>query len=191
MKNMVNNYCHVIKDFITAEEQRLLQEKAENHFRQGRYTANPAGPHRYMTSLEKPPEYDEIVEQINRKIIKAFGLEGYPVEPVLNRLISRIEPGGFIHNHDDKLRVIASCYPDLYRNLDILDKENYRCNIMVQMANKSAHPIIAGRPVEVSTGDAWGFLASRWEHGTQVITGGTRIIYGFGFIVPKNFKSRN
>jgi len=58
---------------------------------------------------------------------------------------------------------------------------------MVQMGGSSARPIIDEEIVEVSECDAWGFLASKWMHGTQVVTGIPRIIYGFGFIVPTGF----
>jgi hypothetical protein len=116
-------------------------------------------------------------------------------EPVLNKLISRIEAGGHVHLHTDQLmnlqknalskgRVLAHVDPGLLQN-----GENFRCNIMVQMDNATACPVIEDEIVEVAAGDSWGFLASQWRHGTQLVTGMPRIIYGFGFIVPTGFNA--
>ena len=185
--NLINN-CHVINDFIDEEERELMLEKAERHFRDGEYRTNPAGPHRYVTRLELPPQLDDLVERMANRVVETFGLQGCPQEPVLNKLISRIESGGYVHGHTDKLVDLLAWATSQGKNVQIPDNcEKFRCNITVQMADESVYPLTEDEVVKVGECDAWGFLPSRTLHGTQLITGGTRIIYGFGFIVPAGF----
>jgi hypothetical protein len=181
--------CRVVKGFVTPEERELLLEKADRHFYEGLFRANPTGPHRFLTRLDEPPKLDELVETMTQRIIDTFGLHDCPQEPVLNKLISRIDPGGFIQIHTDTLPAMQRYLNSQGNDFQMPDgAENFRCNIMVQMADESGYPVIDGQAVALSECDAWGFLASRWSHGTQVVAGKTRIIYGFGFIVPADFQ---
>lgn len=179
----------VVKAFVTPEERDLLREKADRHLYEGLFRANPAGPHRFLTRLDEPPKLDELVEAMTQRIIDTFGLHDCPQEPVLNKLISRIDPGGFIQTHTDTLPAMQRYLNAQGNDFQMPEgAENFRCNIMVQMADESGYPMIDGEAVELAECDAWGFLASRWSHGTQVVAGSTRIIYGFGFIVPPDFR---
>ena len=186
-KKTANKY-NIIKRFISKEERDLLLKKANRHFRDGVYKTNPAGPNRFVTRLDSPPQLDDLVERLTNRIVDTFALQDCPQEPVLNKLISRIEPGGYIHSHMDKFSALQKWAQSQGKSIQIpKESENFRCNIMVQMANESAYPVIDGEIVEVDECDAWGFLPSLTIHGTQLITGSARIIYGFGFIVPKDF----
>ena len=169
---------YIARNVVTTEERSALLEKAETHFRNGEMRANPVGPHRFARRLEEEPYLDELVQQMTKRVATAFGLQDCPLEHRLGRICSRIEPGGFIQPHTDKLPWLG----------DETSNENFRCNIMVQMGNKTGHPVINGKLAELDEGDAWGFFASRQFHGTQVISGKPRIIYGFGFVVPQGFE---
>lgn len=179
----------VVKNFISDTERELILKKANYHFKRKEYVENPTGPHRYITWLNKKPLLDPLVKKMARRVVKTFNLQNCQQEPVLNKLISRIEPGGFIQQHTDTLHALKHNAQDQYQGINVPDKaENFRCNIMISMPNQSAHPVIGGEIIEVSECDAWGFLPSTVFHGTQVITGGPRIIMGFGFIVPEGFE---
>ena len=174
--NLINN-CHVINDFINEEERELMLEKAERHFRDGEYITNPAGPQRYFTRLEFPPQLDDLVERMANRVVETFGLQGCPQEPVLNKLLSRIEPGGYVQSHTDQLVDLQQLAKSQGKHVQMPDNsDNFRCNIIVQMADESAYPLLDDEVVKVGECDAWGFLPSRTRHGTQLITGGTRII---------------
>lgn len=178
-----------MKEFITRDERELLFKKANYHFGRKEYRANPAGPHRYVTRLDEEPKLDDLVKKMRDRVKDTFGLHECVEDPVLNKLISRIEPGGFIQQHTDSLDALKQYAK--FQNKEVkLPKEgaNFRCNIMVNMHNETACPIIGDSTIDISECDAWGFLPSKILHGTQVITGGPRIIFGFGFIVPENFK---
>ena len=186
-----NNEYRVVKNFITDTERELLLKKANYHFDRKEYTENPAGPHRFMTRLDKKPQLDSLVKKMTNRVRKTFGLKNFREDPILNKLISRIEPGGFIHQHTDTLQSLQKNAKNRNANNHILipDKgANFRCNIMVKMSDQTACPVIGNTIVDVSECDAWGFLPSTTLHGTQVITGGTRIIFGFGFFVPEEFE---
>jgi hypothetical protein len=169
---------YIARNVVTTEERSALLEKAEDHFRNGEMRANPVGPHRFARRLEEEPYLDELVQNMTKRIVGAFGLHDCPLDPHLGRICSRIEPGGYIQSHTDKL-----CWFG-----DDTSSENFRCNIMVQLGNKTGLPVIEGKRAELHEGDAWGVFASRLFHGTQVISGKPRIIYGFGFVVPKDFE---
>ena len=175
--------CRVIRQFVTEEERRALLDKAERHFAEGHFVANPTGPFRYIARLQAPPLLDDLVETMTRRVVKAFGLAE------VSELQEPIGAGGFIQGHQDRLSSMRQWMERQGRAVDIPeDAENFRCNIMVQMADESGYPVIGGESIEMSEGDCWGFFASRHSHGTHVIEGGTRIIYGFGFIVPGTFE---
>lgn len=188
-ENNEKNDYRVVKGFISNEERELLLEKADYHFSRKEYRVNPAGPHRFVTRLDKEPQLDDLVKKMTDRVIETFGLHNYEQEPVLNKLISRIEPGGFIQKHIDTLSALEQYAKYQKRVVNMpTNCENFRCNIMVKMDNESAFPLIGEDTVEISECDSWGFLPSTIAHGTQLITGGTRIIFGFGFLVPKDFK---
>lgn len=179
-----------MRGFISSKERKQLLKKANQHFTDGLFRSNSAGADRFVMRLDSPEQLkNKLINKINDRIVKAVGLENCPVEPILNRLISRLEPGAFIHEHLDKLETLAKLRPNI--NTSTLVGENLRCNIMIKSCGESAYPVIDGQQIEINEGDAWAFYPSLSPHGTNVIKNSSRIIYGFGFIVPETFKIKS
>ena len=179
MSDQIDRF-YIARNVVTEDERAELLEKEEKHYRNGEMRANPVGPHRFARRLEEEPYLDELVVRMTQRVAEAFGLQDCPLEPRLGRICSRIEAGGFIQPHTDELNWLG------HDNAG----QNFRCNIMVQMDNATGYPVIDGQLAKLEQRDAWGFFASRHFHGTQVIHGAPRIVYGFGFIVPEHFKPK-
>ena len=102
---------------------------------------------------------------------------------VLGRVLSLIETGGFIHPHTDAYHPQhgqpAGCH-------------HLRCNIVAQLSDPSARPVIEGEALDVADGDLWCFLASKWRHETRPLLGGgaPRVVCGFGWTVGGDFEVR-
>merc|ERR1712190_625711 len=152
-----------------------LEQKAS-----GLLSPNKAGKGRFFRRLDAI--FDDactpLIEALTVRLERCVpGLCGKPRDVALGRVCSYIEPGGFVHEHDD-------AYPE---NCDFTGLGHLRANIVVQMEPSSV-PMIARRLVPVKERDAWVFLASHHPHGTATVPGTEpRIVFGFGWTVPPDF----
>eukprot|EP00930_Biecheleria_cincta_P091459 TRINITY_DN81034_c0_g1_i1.p1 TRINITY_DN81034_c0_g1~~TRINITY_DN81034_c0_g1_i1.p1 ORF type:complete len:262 (-),score=43.75 TRINITY_DN81034_c0_g1_i1:11-796(-) len=169
----------VLKSFVTQAEREELLASAMKQKVQGMLLPNPAGPHRFFRRLDPTGGVDDLIEALTDRLQSAvLGLANRPRDTTLGRVCSYIEPGGFIHEHKDR-------YPE---SSGLQGLGHLRANIVVQL-EPSGEPVIAGDTLPVVECDAWVFLASHELHATATVQGSKpRIVYGFGWTVPGDFR---
>lgn len=164
--------------FISVEEQSELRQIALAYFETGVLEANAKGPHRYRAKIWGTENCTPFIKRLGGRIIEFFQLQGCPVDPQLGWIISLIEKGGQVHPHYDK-----------YPYHDEHNAKHLRCNIMVAKENATGNPVIEGQIIEVPERAVWGFFPSEAEHATQLVdVESPRIVFQFGFVVPKNYQ---
>ena len=100
----------------------------------------------------------------------AFALPLDTIEPMFGHMIgNNYADGAFVHEHRDPA-------PAGFAHV--------RCNWMVKKPPTGGDPILDGEVVPVDEGDLWLCLASLERHATTPISGGERLIYSFGALVP-------
>jgi len=168
----------IVKDFISENERIALLHKASGHLRRGELAPNPCGPCRFYAKADDEPAVyiDALLEQLTRRCERCLRLDGVPADRILGRIISLIQPSGFIHRHTDAYdHGIPGSRPE---------RHHLRCNIVVSLQHPSGRPVIEGEALEVSERDLWVFTASRFMHQTEPLQGSSpRVVYGFGWSV--------
>ena len=182
----------LVREFVTDDERRALLQKALGHFQRRQLQPNAAGPQRFFAKCDEHPAIfvDELLEKLTRRCERCLGLDGVAKDLVLGRVISLILPGGFIHRHTDQYQPGMPGYRPGYEHL--------RCNIVVQLPDASGRPIVEANTLPVNEGDLWAFFASKSFHQTAPLQangdahgdGAPRIVFGFGWSVPPNYRLR-
>jgi hypothetical protein len=99
-----------------------------------------------------------------------FGLKPTCVEPVFKNMTgNNYAEGAFVHPHMDPA-------PDGFVHT--------RCNVMLRKPQTGGNPVLDGEEIAVEEGDMWLCLASLELHSTTPISGGERLIFSFGGLVP-------
>ncbi|MFK7730263.1 MAG: hypothetical protein AB8B48_01460 [Pseudomonadales bacterium] len=166
----------LVSQFITDEERAALVETAAEYLARGVLERNKAGVKRYRKKVFNTQYCTPLVSDLAKRIAKHMGIEDCPVDPYLGWIISVIQPGGFIQPHRDA-----------QQHYQQTGDKHLRCNLLVQGSHPSTRPRIGDLRLRASEGDLWAFFASDHVHGTDVIEGDeNRIVYQFGFVVPKD-----
>lgn len=166
----------ILRGFVSGEEVGALLNKMQCHLARGELRPNPCGPGRFFAKVDDAPAtyVDPLLTMLTARCVSALRLENVPVDLVLGRILSLLQPGGFIHGHTD-------AYPPGHR----AGFEHLRANIVVRLRHPSGRPVIDGEPLPVEEGDLWTFYASRTRHETHTLSGSDpRIVIGFGWSVP-------
>ena len=145
----------------------------------GELLPNPCGPNRYFIKESNAPAIfaDPLLQLLTARCVRCLRLEGRPADRALGRVVSLIQPGGFIHRHTDAYHEGVPGHAVGHHHL--------RCNIVVRCAHLSGRPVIEGSALEVHECDLWAFFASKCLHETLPLQGDApRIVYGFGWTVP-------
>ena len=175
----------VVRDFISEAERLALLKKANTHLQRGELHPNACGPCRYYAKADDAPALyvDALLKALTRRAERCLWLEGVPPDQILGRVISLIQPGGFIHRHTDAYdHGVPGSRPE---------RHHLRCNIVVSLQHPSGRPVIEGEALEVGERDMWVFTASRHMHQTAPLQGGdARVVYGFGWSVPSDHALR-
>jgi hypothetical protein len=124
--------------------------------------ANNSGPGRQFSCQESAPYWAEA--------FSAFGLVPFAVEPMfLNLTGHHYVDGAFVQEHMDPAP------PGFVHT---------RCNLMIKKPLYGGDPILDGEVVPVAAGDLWLCLASLEKHASTPTSGGDRVIFSFGGLVP-------
>lgn len=101
---------------------------------------------------------------------KQFNLIPSCVEPMFKNFVgNHYLDGAFTHEHKDRA-------PTGF--------EHVRCNVMLKKPAFGGNPVLDGEEFEVEEGDLWLCLASLELHRSTPISGGERMIFSFGGLVP-------
>ena len=126
------------------------------------FQSNDAGDGRRFASQDIAPFWKESFDE--------FGLEPDCVEPMYKNLTgNHFQDGAFVHSHTDPA-------PDGFVHT--------RCNLMMRKPKEGGNPVIDGEELNIEEGDLWLCLASMELHSSTPITGGERMIFSFGGLVP-------
>lgn len=100
----------------------------------------------------------------------AWGLTDIRPEPMFQNFIgNHFLDGAHTHQHKDYA-------PEGYAHV--------RANWMLKKPEFGGNPIIDGEELQVNVGDLWLVIASMESHASTPISGGERLIYSFGALVP-------
>lgn len=173
--------ARIIDEFITIEQQAHFVALANQYRADGVLEANASGPLRFRKKVYDTEYCDAEMQKLAAKVVAAFALDGFPVDPYLGWIISYIEPGGFIKPHIDR-------QPHYQQTSD----QHLRCNVLIQGRDESAYPLVGAQRLKVGERGLWAFFASEHAHGTEVLKGDQpRIVYQFGFCVPAGYSLDN
>ena len=126
------------------------------------FEPNNAGPGRRFATQESAPYWVEAFAE--------FGLVPTAVEPMFKNLTgNNYAEGAFVHPHIDSA-------PDGFVHT--------RCNVMLRKPEVGGNPVLDGEEFDVQEGDLWLCLASLELHSSTPISGGQRLIFSFGGLVP-------
>jgi len=126
------------------------------------FELNQAGYGRRFATQESAPYWAEAFAE--------FGLAPTSVEPIFKNLTgNNYAEGAFVHPHTDPA-------PDGFVHT--------RCNLMLRKPKNGGNPVLGGEEIVVEEGDLWLCLASLELHSTTPISGGERLIFSFGGLVP-------
>jgi len=167
-----------LKNFVSRQERDHLEAKAYEYRDAGILEANPRGESRWFKKINGTDLCDEIMQKVGDRVIEAFELKGYQIDPYLGWIVSFIEPGGFINRHRD--------YYEFYQ-----DKKHrhLRCNVMVSKNSEMANPNIGNMTVPIEERGLWAFFASEQQHGTRTMANDKlRIVFQYGFAVPAAYR---
>lgn len=173
----------IFERFLSQEDHKELHDYAMMIYTNGLMSNNIRGPFRKYICLDKDYNqrfFSKKVQQLYNTIANIIPINNPEIDPSLGILLSVIEPGGFVHKHNDP-------YKERYE-LEQRKKVNLRFNIMVNRGDSDAYnPLIESRLYDVKVRDAWLFNATDFYHSTNVIPGPElRVVYQFGFIVDRN-----
>jgi len=127
-----------------------------------KFQANGLGPGRQFVPHTETP--------LAEIAFAEFGLRMDAPEPMFGHMIgNNYAEGAFVHQHTDPA-------PKGFAHV--------RCNWMVKKPPVGGDPILDGEVVPVAEGDLWLCIASMERHGTTPISGGERLIYSFGALIP-------
>ena len=171
----------IVRDFISEEERQALARKVAVHAQRGELSPNPCGPCRFYAKADDAPHVyvDDLLERLTRRCERCLRLESVPQDRILGRIISLIEPTGFIHRHTDAYdHGIPGSRPE---------RHHMRCNIVVSLQHLSGRPVIEGEALDVNERDMWVFTASKSMHQTRPLEGSApRVVYGFGWSIDSD-----
>ena len=173
----------IVRGFVSEHERAALLQKALAHMQRGELDPNPCGPGRYFAKADEAPDVyvDAMLASLTRRCERCLRLSGMRRDGVLGRTISLIQPGGFIHRHNDAYHEGMPGHTPGFHH--------FRCNIVVSLAHQSGWPVIEDEPLRVAECDLWGFFASRSMHQTDRLCGDKpRIVFGFGWAVPPDHR---
>lgn len=189
----------VYNNFVNEDEQHELMEYASYLNDNGHFKALQfGGRDRKCVNINNPfpkSQYpnNELVNRMVKKIEDNYNITNQVIDPFLGFLIGWIQPGGFLHYHNDMYKGIKTFVPGSPYSAaknemwpkSMQHNQNVRFNIMVSRGeDKSYDPIIDDKLVEVPKRSGWCFSATKYWHGTKVLVGTEpRIVYQFGFMV--------
>ena len=166
----------VLRRFASADEVSTLLSKAMRLYERGELQPNPYGPSRFFAKVDEALA-DPLLDELTERCERILRLGGVATDLVIGRIVSLIQPGGFINRHSDAYHPSQPGYRAGYEHL--------RANIVVRLRCLSGRPVIEGEPLDVEEGDMWVFFASRSLHETSTIQGTEpRVVYGWGWSVP-------
>lgn len=126
------------------------------------FQTNFAGQGRRFSKLPSAPYWEEAFLE--------FGIRPSSVEPIFENMTgNHYQEGAHVHTHIDQA-------PDGFVHT--------RCNLMLKKPLSGGNPVLDGEELEVQEGDLWLCLASLEYHSSTPISGGERLIFSFGGLVP-------
>lgn len=126
------------------------------------YVLNPSGQGRRYAVQSKPECWN--------LVFSLFGLAPHLEEPIYKNFIgNNFLEGAYVKEHTDPS-------PKGF--------DHIRINYMIKKPNIGGDPVIDGELLTVSEEDLWICIANRERHGSTPISGGERLIYSFGSLIP-------
>ena len=165
----MNNYKTKIK---LGERERFEIENfaLDNFLNPNIFYQNELGKNRHFCILNKTEtKISNLAKDIRQKTFTSIGINEFLEEPIWGILLGVHNEFGFIHENTD--RADNGFY-------------HFRLNFLISKPIEGGMPIIDGQEFEVSEGESWVNIASKWKHkSTPVIGKKARVVLSLGSLV--------
>ena len=163
----LNNYKTKIK---LGERERLEIETfaLENYLNRNIFKEN-GNSRQFCILNQTETQISDLAKEIRQKAFNAIGINTFLEEPIFGIFLGVNNELGFVHEHTDRT------HDGFY---------HFRLNFLISKPESGGMPIIEGQEFEVSEGESWVNIASKWKHkSTPVVGKKSRVVLSLGGLV--------
>lgn len=163
----LNNYKTKVK-LEERERIEIANFAIKNYLNRTLFTHN--GESRQLCILNKTKtEISDLAKKIRQKTFNAIGINDFEEEPLFGIFLGVNNELGFVHEHTDPT------HDGFY---------HFRLNFLISKPENGGMPIINGQEFQVTEGESWVNIASKWKHkSTPVVGKKPRIVLSLGGLV--------